>query len=129
MTRRGFKSISTHKLKKQRYEKNLLSIVSWQKENRNATLAFHDFGQDKPDTLYWKELRFELFLLQLYKKNWPLWLLITPMHTLQFDSVQNEQKNNEVNEATELLKDEDEVVKLDLKIQEKRLKVGAYLRN
>ena len=32
-----------------------------------------------------------------------------------------------MNEATELLKDEDEVVKLDLKIQEKRLKVGAKL--
>jgi len=40
----------------------------------------------------------------------------------QIEKAKNEQKNNEVNEATELLKDEDEVVKLDLKIQEKRLK-------
>jgi len=40
----------------------------------------------------------------------------------QVEKAKTEQKNNEEHEATELLKAEDEVVKLDLKIQEKKLK-------
>jgi len=40
----------------------------------------------------------------------------------QIEKAKAEEKNTDVNEATELVKGEDEVVKLDLKIQEKKLK-------
>jgi len=40
----------------------------------------------------------------------------------QIDRAKNEQKNNEVSEATELNKAEDEVVKLDMKLQDKKIK-------
>jgi len=40
----------------------------------------------------------------------------------QIEKAKNEQKNNDLNEATELNKAEDEVVKLDMKIQEKKIK-------